>query len=208
MAQFSEGQNLTKAREALAKMVYRMLVPVSRLFLRTGLSYQVFSSIAKRAFVQAGEEHFQIEGKRQTKARLALITGLTRPDVRHLVESPSPTPLEDPEQWNRALNVLHGWRTDAEFMDNNGQPRELSYSGDSPEFAVLVRKYGADIPMRTILDELRDKNAARLSSDRMVCYLGDQLVTGSVDTTRLSVVEDPLVARIAKIVDEVEIIED
>ncbi len=159
------------AQRALVTAVTRLLLPIARLLLRHGMPFQAFAQIGKRAYLQAVADDFKLQGKRQTKARIALLTGMTRPDVRDLLHDMAEDEFPPPERWNRAAAVLQGWADDPEFHNRKGQPAPLTYKGSDAEFAALVRKYGADIPMRAVLDELRRVECAELCDDGNVHLL-------------------------------------
>jgi hypothetical protein len=58
--------------------------------------------------------------------------------------------------------VLGGWLRDAEFHDQDGNPKNLPFKSSNRSFKDLVKKYSGDITARTILDELIRIGAAEL----------------------------------------------
>lgn len=148
-------EQATHAQNVLATAVKRMLKPLVRLMLRHGMPFQSFAQVAKRAYIEvAQEQEFAVPNKGQTKSRIALITGLTRPDVAELMTGDRLNELPPPERWNRAAAVLGGWATDKRYRDRKGKPRDLPIRGPGQTFESLVRKYGADMPAVATLDEL------------------------------------------------------
>jgi len=148
-------ERATHAQTVLANAVRRMLKPLVRLMLRHGMPFQSFAQVAKRAYIEvAQEQEFAVPNKGQTKSRIALITGLTRPDVAELMTGDRLKELPPPERWNRAVSVLGGWATDKRFREKNGRPKVLPIRGPGQTFESLVRKYGADMPAVATLDEL------------------------------------------------------
>lgn len=90
-------------------------------------------------------------------SRVAAQTGLSRADVKRLLESDlfdarpiAHAPME---------RVVNGWRTDRLFAYGPGRPKCLRIAGPGASFAALVRKYGGDVPHRAVLDELRRLDA-------------------------------------------------
>lgn len=148
-------ERATRAQNVLARSVKQMLKPVVRLMLRHGMPFQSFAQVAKRAYIEVAQEHeFAVPNKGQTKSRIALITGLTRPDVAELMTGDRLNELPPAERWNRAAAVLGGWATDRHYRDNKGKPKVLPIRGPGRTFETLVRKYGADMPAVATLDEL------------------------------------------------------
>ena len=99
-------------------------------------------------------EHFGIEGRKLTYARVAVLTGLNRKEVVRLSalrgdagRLARPTP-------NRAQRVINGWLSDDEFLTGSGTPLALPLQGERGSFAALVSRYSGDITLGAILDEL------------------------------------------------------
>lgn len=148
-------ERATRAQNVLARSVKQMLKPLVRLMLRHGMPFQSFAQVAKRAYIEVAQEHeFAVPNKGQTKSRIALITGLTRPDVAELMTGDRLNELPPAERWNRAVSVLGGWATDRQYREKNGKPKVLPIRGSGRTFETLVRKYGADMPAVATLDEL------------------------------------------------------
>jgi hypothetical protein len=99
---------------------------------------------------------------------VAVITGLTRKDVRRVAGLNRSEERETAERYNRAARVVAGWRRDANFLDQKGKPMLLSVSGNSNSFQELVRRYSGDVPYRAVLDELEgDGSVERLDENRV-----------------------------------------
>ena len=63
--------------EKLTRAAIRILKPLVRVLLRNGLSHAEFSEIARRVFVEVGFEDFEIDRRKQTVSRVAVLTGLS-----------------------------------------------------------------------------------------------------------------------------------
>ena len=141
----------TKAR--LVKAVTRMLIPLTRILLRYDISHSEFSELAKRSYVEAVYRFFSIANRKQTYSRASVLTGLNRKEVVRLanLSNEEISPPRGPV--NRAVQVIGGWLSDAEFLDQ-GQPRLLPLKGGAGSFEALVARYSGDLTARAILDEL------------------------------------------------------
>ncbi len=137
----------------LQRAARRILQPLVRILIRNGITATVFQELARKVFVDVAYKEFEIEGKPQTLARVSVLTGLNRKEVArlHKVEE---TVEGDRAFRNRAETVLVGWLSDTEFQTNAGFPLDLDFSGGSPNFTDLVKKYSGDMYPRSVADEL------------------------------------------------------
>ncbi len=140
---------------ALQTALRKMLKAIAHLVLRFGLSYEQFDEIAKQAFVEVAENDFALPGRKQTDSRIAVVTGLSRKEVKRLRDlERDPSEHTTPVQYNRAARVLNGWLKDRAYQDAAGVPLVLPVEGEDHSFTHLVRAHGGDIPVRAVLDEL------------------------------------------------------
>src|SRR4030043_2117543 len=71
-------ENITKA---IAAAITKLLHPLVMFLLRNGVPYQTFADIAKRVYVDVATEEFDIPGRKQSKSRVSILTGLSRKEV-------------------------------------------------------------------------------------------------------------------------------
>ncbi|HET9062739.1 MAG TPA: DUF6502 family protein [Candidatus Binatia bacterium] len=143
------------ATRALATAVQRLLVPLVRILLRYGVTHAAFVDISKRVYVRVAARDFQIAGRKQSAARISVLTGLPRKDVARLLVVADEELAIVGERHSRIARVLSGWRNDARFCDGRGRPAALPFEDESaPSFSELVRRYGGDVTARATLDEL------------------------------------------------------
>jgi hypothetical protein len=152
----------------LSAAVGRILKPLIRILLRSGMSYGTFADIAKRQYVEVALNEFPIEGRKRSVSRVSVITGLTRKEVSRLLGLDQVKDAQTTERYNRAARVVAGWRRDTGFLDREGNPMDLSLSGRANSFQELVRRYSGDVPHRAILDQLvEDGSVERLDDNRV-----------------------------------------
>ena len=152
----------------LSAAVARILKPLIRMLLRSGVSYGTFADIAKRQYIEVALNEFSIEGRKQSVSRVSVITGLTRKEVRRLIGLDQAQEDQISDRYNRAARVVAGWRRDKDFLDQQGNPMDLFISGGAKSFQGLVRRYSGDIPYRAVLDELDAAGSVeRLDEDRV-----------------------------------------
>lgn len=163
--------NAAKARLAIA--LRHLLRPLVRLMLRHGMSYGDFADIAKATYAESAREDFALPGKKKTTdSRVAILTGLTRKDVKALREAAAG---EHYTNANRATRVLSGWFQDPDFTGEDGEPRVLDMEGVF-SFSELVRRYSGDIPPRALLEELQRVNAVKLDGKKRIQVLSRAFV--------------------------------
>ena len=154
--------------EIRAKIVNAFLLvlkPMVRILLRFGIGYREFNEIAKTAFVEVASSDYGIRGRPTNMSRVAVMTGLTRKEVRRIrneLEAGRPeielnnTPL---------LRLLHVWVSDSEFLDRSGNPKELPFNGGEGSFTQLVKATGGDIPPGALRTELKRMGAVEELED-------------------------------------------
>lgn len=168
------------------------LRPLARALLAAGVGHREFNEISKAAFVDVATKDYGLRGRPTNVSRVAVMTGLTRKEVRRLRDK---NELGEETVLVRATpmgNILHRWFTETQYSSSDGSPSILPFDDGEVCFANLVQKYGGDIPpgaMRTELkrigaiEELSDgrlkilrRNVSNLSDhDRLINALAHQI---------------------------------
>lgn len=137
---------------------FRVLMsPLVRILLRQGISFAEFAEVAKAVYVEVALKDFKVTGRKATRTRIAVMTGLTRKEVKRVIDEATKERYELKTSYNRLGRVLVGWHTDPDFTGPYGMPLELQYESSNPEeltFSNLVRRHSGDMSPRSILDEL------------------------------------------------------
>ena len=135
----------------------KLLRPLVRILLRHGVTYGEFSEVVKTSFVTVAAQEFRVPGKKMSKARIAIVTGLTRKEVHRLSQIDQKERFALKTNLNRITRVLSGWHTDPDYTGPYGMPLEVRYDSDIPKdvtFVRLVQQYSGDMTPRAMLDEL------------------------------------------------------
>ncbi len=132
-----------------------VLRPIIKILLRYGIGYNEFAECVKTAYVDVGSTDFGIRGRPTNISRVAVMTGLTRKEVRRLR-----TKLESGEdpvavKSTPITEILHRWHKEDEFLDERGRPAILPFQGEKGSFSSLVKKYGGDVPAGAMRTELK-----------------------------------------------------
>lgn len=159
LAIYQLDQYIARMQEKLKQQVLDAFLlvmrPIVRILLRYGIGYREFLEVTKTAYVDVASSDFGLRGRPTNISRVAVMTGLTRKEVKRLrdrIESGESritvktTPLAD---------VLHHWHAQADFTDQHGRPLDLAFSGDSPSFSDLVKRFGGDIPAGAMRTEMK-----------------------------------------------------
>ena len=85
----------------------RFLLSV-RILLRQGISYAEFSEIVKAVYVEVALKDFKVVGRRTTRTRIAVITGLTRKEVKRVIDEALREKYEPKTRFSRLGRVLVG----------------------------------------------------------------------------------------------------
>jgi len=144
----------------------RWLRPVAKWLLRSGVTWKEFAELSRSVFVVTASEEFGIRGRPTNVSRVALLTGLSRRDVRRVQgeATSSPSPAAE-ESLNHASRVLTGWHLDSDFLAPDGRPRVLPADGPSASFAQLLRRYAGDIPSTALVKELVKSGSVERQED-------------------------------------------
>lgn len=172
----------------LTRALLRILRPLARLLLRNGISFAEFAEYAKCAYVETALTDFSIQGRKPTVSRAAVVTGLTRKEVKRLMDGQDDASGEVQHAYNRAARVVTGWVRDQAFQDREGNPAELTVDGaGSGDFPALVRAYSGDMPARAVLDELVRVDVVEETLDGRVRLLKRAYVPAGDDAQQLHI---------------------
>jgi hypothetical protein len=101
---------------------------------------------------------FGIRGRPTNAARVAILTGIDRRDVRRLRIEPAGMPGAEPGFMSKPTQVLEAWYRDPQFLGADGKPKDLALDGDG-SFAELASRYAGGIPVVAMIKELRAAGA-------------------------------------------------
>lgn len=166
--------------------LHTLLRPLIRILLRNGIAHASFSNIAKQVYVEIAQndDEFRVANKKQTDSRIAVLTGLSRKEVKAVKQSLASIDTQSlSERYNRAARVIHGWVNDRSFQDGWGEPMLLPIEGEGASFQNLIKKHSGDMPLRAVLDELLRVGAIEKLGDGRLKLLQRAYVpqTGELD---------------------------
>jgi hypothetical protein len=144
-----------KLKQQVLDAFLLVMRPVVRILLRYGIGYREFVEVTKTAFVDVASSDFGLRGRPTNISRVAVMTGLTRKEVRRLRDKIASGDSKITVKTTPLADVLHHWHADAEFTDANGKPLQLPFSSGEKSFSQLVKKFGGDIPAGAMRTEMK-----------------------------------------------------
>lgn len=142
-------------KDHLRRALSLMFKPLVRLLIAQGVTHAEFAETAKDVYVETALRHFETDG-RINKSRIAILTGLTRKEVKNVIDRALSTGHRK-KTYSRPARVLTGWFSDPRYQGPYGIPLELPYDQQEegePSFVELVRQYSGDMAPRQMLNQL------------------------------------------------------
>lgn len=154
-----------RAPSDIETLVAQLLSRIATILLRMGLDSPRAEGLLRRAFVAAAVKKTRSVDRRATQSLLASLAGLSRLEVRTILDGRT---SRLPNKSNRIDRLISGWRSDPQFLDSHGKPRPLQLRGAGASFSRLVRKYGRDVTVRSLQDELLRRGVVIENNSRLV----------------------------------------
>jgi uncharacterized protein DUF6502 len=158
------------APEALIKPLARLLRPLVRLLIRSGLTFPAVAEVLRGVFIDVAVHDLLTEPRARTDSRISLLTGIHRKDVRRL-RNREATGDEIPATITLSSQIIARWLGTPAYGDSAGHPLVLprtAAEADVPSFEQLVRSVTTDVRARAVLDYLVDQNMVTLEPDDRV----------------------------------------
>ena len=133
----------------------------------TGITVQQFNYVVRDRAVRVASSRVLKETGRNSKSRVAIITGLPRSEVTK-ISSEADDYVNAKLGQSAARRVLAAWFETASFLTPSGEPATLSIFGNKRSFEKLVSAHGGGIPVRAMLDELIQLDAVERVGDNHV----------------------------------------
>jgi hypothetical protein len=156
-----------KLQQTLNASVRRLLHPLVRILLRNGVAYGTLAELVRQIYVDVAFKDFAPAGKKQTVSRVSALTGLTRKEVKRMLDDNTHAEYDGQARYSRAVRVISGWLHDERFLGASGKPAILPVDGGQNSFALLVKEYSGDIPPRAMLSMLEEGGTVSVKEDRV-----------------------------------------
>jgi hypothetical protein len=164
---------------ALVQALRRVLKPLVRLMLASGITFQFVTEMLKSLYVEVAERDFRIGDKTPTDSRISLMSGVHRKDVSRLraelqAEAPTASSVV-----SLGAHLVAVWLGTPAYLDSAGQPLALPrYRSEGGElsFEALVASVNNDIRSKVVLDEWMRLGIASMNDDKRVVLNADAFI--------------------------------
>jgi len=169
-------------KEHVIRSCRYLLLPVVRFLLKHGVTWSEFGELSKEAYVQVARDDYGIQRRPTNNSRVAMMTGLSRREVARVRDR-----MLDGEdhagilQGNQISRILTGWHVDKEFLDEDGQPRELPASGTTASLESLLKSYAGDLPHGAVRKEMQQRGLIEELTSSKVRVLKRDYVYSDID---------------------------
>jgi len=112
-------------RDDLLETYRRVLRPLVRILVRTGVRYDEFLELIRRIYVESAVRDGLGDGVPLTRARVSITTGVARRDVDRFIDNEGEMPPLGKSLTRSLSEILHEWHTNPQFVGPYGIPLEL-----------------------------------------------------------------------------------
>lgn len=157
------------SRDHLLYAYRRVLRPLIRILIRSGVRYDEFLELVRGVYVESAIRDGIGDGVKPTRAKVSLSTGVPRRDVDRFIDNDGALPGA-PRTLTKILSeVLNRWHTDPMYVGPYGIPLELELrSSRSRSFVELVAAVNPQVSAQDVLEELVRLKAVIWSGDTHV----------------------------------------
>lgn len=154
------------SREHLLYAFRRVLRPLIRILIRSGVRYDEFLELVRGVYVESAIRDGLGDGIKPTRAKVSLSTGVPRRDVDRFIDNDGALPGA-PRTLTKILSeVLNRWHTDPLYVGPYGIPLELEVrSQRNRSFVELVASVNPQVSAQDVLEELVRLRAVIWSGD-------------------------------------------
>lgn len=153
--------------------------PIAAMLLRFGVGYRDFAEASKVAFVEIASEDFGAQGRPTNISRIALMTGLSRKEVKAVKDYQARGATTKTQLTHLPAEVLRRWFTSDRYCDPSGIPRPLVWDGSLGSFTELVRSCGANLSPVAMRAELLRVGAVKQDPTGLLIVLRRYFIADS-----------------------------
>ena len=176
-------------KQHIRKAYRRLLHPLIRILMRNGFSAPETQELVRQVFVDAAtSDEASGSEKSLSDGRIAIVTGLTRREVRRLRTGKGLESIDT--SLSRIQRLIAGWNQDPDFTGPYGLPLAVPFeakdSSDVLSFTELVRRHGGGMPPRAMLEELlRTDLAVQEVDSKLIRNTGRTYIPDQMDPAAL-----------------------
>jgi hypothetical protein len=146
---------LKNSRDQLLYAFRRVLRPLIRILVRSGVRYDEFLELIRGVYVETAVRDGLGDTRKPSRAKVSIWTGVPRRDVDHFIDNDGALPGAPRSLSNTLSEILNKWHTDPQFVGPYGIPLELEVHGQkSRSFNELVSMVDPQVDSHEVLEEL------------------------------------------------------
>ena len=160
---------LKNSRDHLLYAFRRVLRPLIRILVRSGVRYDEFLELVRGVYVETAVRDGLGDGSVPTRSKISVSTGVPRRDVDRFIDNDGALPPVTKSLAATLSEILNKWHTDPQFVGPYGIPLELEVkSQKNRSFTELVHVVNPSVNPHDVLDELLRFRAITWSGDTHV----------------------------------------
>jgi len=173
-------RNTSLTRRGQAPLVYErafesaedalgpLLEQLAALVIRLGITPRYVSNTITTACVRHAAKNSRLLNGRVNQSRVAVLTGLSRAEVRRELRQVARPKHGPNSRQHRAWRLINGWLSDPRFRTSSGEPRPIKLGEGKGNLGGAVRKFCGDVPAKAVLLELLKMQAVKLADDHII----------------------------------------
>jgi hypothetical protein len=174
-------------KDATMIALKRVVNPLVDLMFDAGITVREFSQLSRESAVRNATRRVTKEIGRDSKSRVAIITGLPRSEVARILRRDDISPGKRLGQ-HPVRKVLAAWFDNPRFLEATGDPAILPIFGKRRSFEQLVTRHSGGIPVRAMLDELTRIEAVERLSDQRVKAISRVPILSGLTSNAIAVI--------------------
>jgi hypothetical protein len=143
------------SRDQLMYAFRRVLRPLIRILVRSGVRYDEFLELVRGVYVETAVRDGLGDGVKPSRAKVSISTGVPRRDVDRYIDNDGALPAAPRTLTATLSEILNKWHTDPQFVGPYGIPLELDVrTQKNRSFSELVSTVDSHVSVHDVLDEL------------------------------------------------------
>lgn len=151
----------------IVRALQRALDPLALVLVRAGVSIRPVLKGIRAAYIKAAKRYLEERGERSSKSAISRITGITRKEIAATLSAENDAQDRIPRGLPRGDlgNLVSIWANAVEFLDEDGEPRELSLDQGEHSVTRLIRKAGMSSSRQELLDQFLNSDSVEQTSE-------------------------------------------
>jgi hypothetical protein len=150
----------------LLKATRRLLRPLVRLMMQSGITYPILADLLRTLFVEVATRDVLVGPRAQTDSRISLLSGVHRKEIRRLRALPPDTDAV-PDVVTISSQIIAVWLGGPAYLDAGGRPKPLprvAKHGTTETFDGLISSVTRDVRPRAVLDDWLTQGIVQLDA--------------------------------------------